>query len=518
MPPPDPKPVVAVAGATGFVGKALLRELRDDYRLIGLTRSPTRAAQGDDSGVEWRHCDLFSMSQVEAALEGVDFAIYLVHSMLPNARLTQASFVDLDVLLADNFARAAEANGVRQILYLGGIRPDGDDEELSRHLRSRLEVEAVLGGRATPTTALRAGLIVGAGGSSMRVLVNLVRRLPLMVLPSWTASKSAPIAIQDVVRALRRCLGDPATYDHHFDLGGPEAMSYREMMERTAEALGVRRPMLPTPFFSPRLSTKWVATFAGVPGELVGPLIESLEHSVLPAPNWLNEWIQATGPRPFEEALARAIDEEGRPVENPRARLIRSDERKIREAATVRSVQRLPLPKERGAAWATDEYMRWLPRFMWPLLRVDVEGPVVEFRLRLLGTLLLQLTHRRAGSRHDRQLLEITGGALAKVEPSHQGRLEFREVLRGRALMAAIHDFRPKLPWYLYNLTQALAHLLVMKAFGWHLGRIGGPAAPATAHDRAAAPPGRGAAPTLAADRGESVGRGSLSAGRASTR
>jgi len=469
----DRRPVVAVAGATGFVGKNLLVALREQYRVIGLTRSPTRAAQKDDSGIEWRHCDLFSMGQVEAALEGVDYAIYLVHSMLPTARLTQASFLDLDVLLADNFARAAEHEGVKQILYLGGIRPADDD--LSRHMLSRLEVEAVLGARNVPTTALRAGLIVGPGGSSMRVLVNLVRRLPVMVLPSWTASESAPIAIEDVVRAIERCLGNPDTYDQHFDLGGPDSMSYREMMKRAADVLDVKRPMLDTPFFSPRFSTAWVATFAGVPRALVGPLIESLKHSVLPEPNWLNDWLHDTDPRTFEDALERSIREDGKPVKNPRAKLVESDKSKIREAATVRSVQRLPLPEDTDAGWATDEYMRWVPRFMWPLLAVTVDGPVVEFKVRVLGTVLLQLTHNREKSRHDRQLLEITGGKLAKVDGAYEGRLEFREVNRGRALIAAIHDFRPSLPWYIYNLSQALVHLLVMKAFGWHLGKVAGP-------------------------------------------
>ncbi|HJL15893.1 MAG TPA: NAD-dependent epimerase/dehydratase family protein [Sandaracinaceae bacterium LLY-WYZ-13_1] len=465
----DPRPVVAVAGATGFVGKRLLAALNGAYRVIGLTRSPTRAAQ-EDPHVEWRHCDLFSMSEVEAALEGVDYAIYLVHSMLPNARLTQASFVDLDVLLADNFARAAEHQGVEQILYLGGIRPD--DARVSRHLASRLEVERVLAGRATPTTALRAGIVVGPGGSSLRVLVNLVRRLPLMVLPSWTESKSAPIAIEDVVRAVQRCLGDPDAYDQAFEIGGPEAMSYREMMQRTADELGVRRVMIPTPVFSPRLSARWVATVARVPPELVGPLIESLEHTVLPETNWLNDWLQATGTRSFEDALRASIDEDGRPLDNPRQRLVKSDVPKIRESRTVRSVQRLPLPDGADGAWAMDEYLRWLPRFMWPFIVVAVSGANVEFRLRFLGTLLLRLVHDYRASRLDRQLLMITGGVLADVRDRLRGRLEFREVLGGEALIAAIHDFRPTLPWYLYNLSQALVHLWVMTSFRRHLRRL----------------------------------------------
>lgn len=476
----DGRPVVAVAGATGFVGTALLEALADEYRLVGLTRSPTRAAAEDGKGIEWRHCDLFSPEQVEEALEGVDYAIYLVHSMLPNARLLQAQFVDLDVLLADNFARACAKHGVEQILYLGGIRPDTSD--MSRHLASRLEVERTLASYATPITALRAGIVVGPGGSSMRVLVNLVRRLPMMILPSWTASRSAPIAIEDVVRCVRRCLGDPEAYGRHFEIGGPDVMSYREMMERTAAHLGVTRVMVPTPVFSPRLSTRWVATVAAVPTELVGPLIESLEHSVVPESNALNDWLQRAEPRTFEEALSSSVDDAGHPLDNPRTELVRSDGAKIRRARTVRSVQRLPLPPNTDSVWVRREYMRWLPRFMWPFLLVAVEGDVVEFRVRLIGLVLLQLTCV-PNDHAEREHLNITGGVLAHVDEDYQGRLEFREILDGEAVIAAIHDFRPTLPWWLYNMTQALVHLLVMTAFGWHLARVE-PQLPETVEER----------------------------------
>lgn len=460
--------MVGIAGATGFVGKSIIDRLAGRYRIVGLTRSPTRAAQRDDR-VEWRHCDLFSLRQVERALEGVDFAIYLVHSMLPTARLTQADFVDLDLLLADNFARAAAKNGVQQIVYLGGIRPDG--ATMSRHLQSRLEVEEALAGRSVPTTALRAGLVVGPGGSSMTVLLKLVKRLPVMVLPSWTRSKSAPIAIRDVVRAVDRCLGDPDTYGRHFELGGPETITYREMMDRAAQRLGVTRRMIPTPFFSPGLSTHWVSLITGAPTELVGPLIESLEHSVVPEDNWLNDWLQETGTTSFDEAVDASLDAEGRPHANPRRAMVRSDVKRIKEARTVRSVQRLPLPPGRDATWTAESYMRWLPVFLWPLLRVVVEGPTVEFRVRLFGLVLLRLRHSSDDSNSDRELLFITGGALAHVDDTYCGRLEFREALNRTAIIAAIHDFRPTLPWYIYNLTQAQAHLLVMRAFGWHLAR-----------------------------------------------
>jgi hypothetical protein len=244
------------------------------------------------------------------------------------------------------------------------------------------------------------------------------------------------------------------------------------MMERTAEILGLRRPMFPVPVFSTALSKKWVATIAGVSEALVGPLIESLGHSLVPEDNWLQRWLAEDGLTTFDQALEASLDEAGAPVKNPRHGLVRSDERKIRKASTVRSVQRLPLPAGAGAGWATDEYMRWLPRFVWPFLKVVVEGPVVKFFVRFTPLVLLELTHTPAASRPDRQLMIITGGLLARVDEAFLGRLEFREVIDRQWLMAAIHDFRPALPWYVYNWTQAVVHIVVMRAFGWHLGAI----------------------------------------------
>ncbi|MGF1508164.1 MAG: NAD(P)H-binding protein [Myxococcota bacterium] len=461
------RPKVAIAGATGFVGHALRVALLDQYEVVGLTRSPTRASMTDADGVVWRHCDLFSMHQVEEALHGVDYAIYLVHSMLPSARLTQADFVDLDLLLADNFARAAEKNGVRQILYLGGIRPN--DEHLSRHLESRLEVEATLAGRATPVTSIRAGIIIGPGGSSMTMMINLVRRLPAMILPKWTASESAPVAIQDVVRATRRCLGDEEAFGQSYEIGGPEVMTYREMLDRTGRALKVKRPAVGVPVFSAYLSRRWVSMVTGASDALVGPLIESLRHSVVPESNQLQEWLVKDAV-PFDDALGASLDDEGRALPNPRRQIRAGDREKLKEAKTVRSVQRMVMPRQLDARWVAAEYMRWLPRFVWPFLlcRVSHSG-VVRFYLRILGICVLELTHAPERSEPDRQLFRITGGVLVRLSSEYQGRFEFREVLRSRWIIAAIHDFQPRLPWYIYNFTQALVHLWVMRGFGRHL-------------------------------------------------
>jgi len=468
---PSDRPTVAIAGATGFVGTAVRAALADDYNIIGLTRSPVRARVYDEQHPTetWRHCDLFEPYAVSDALDGADYAIYLVHSMLPSSRLTQGSAADLDLLLADNFARAAEAQGIKQILYVGGLIPE--NTPLSDQLASRLEVENTLRSSAVPMTALRAGLIVGPGGTRLRMLLNLVRRLPVMVLPSWTEAITQPIAIDDVVRALKHALGQPEQFRGHFDIGGPEVMTYRETLERTARVLGLNRTLLTTPVTAPSLSKLWVRTFGGVPGALVGPIIDSLRHDVRVEDNPLQRWLEPDL-QSFDTALQAAVTDAGRPHPNPRQDLRDADDAVIRTDSVVRSVQRLPLPPGFTAKDVAKEYMRWLPKFGWPFLHCDVDGKQVRFCIRGLGIALLELTFAADRSPTGRQLFHVKGGLLADMTNHHEGRLEFRRALNGACAIGAVHDFAPQLPWYVYNATQALAHLWVMSGFGRHLARV----------------------------------------------
>ncbi|WP_251953761.1 NAD(P)H-binding protein [Salinibacter ruber] len=466
------RPTVAIAGATGFVGTALRDALRDAYDVVGLTRSPVRARAnaGPASAEEWQHADLFDPYAVQDGLEGADYAIYLVHSMLPSARLTQGQVADLDLLQADNFARAAEAEGVDQILYLGALIPE-DKSPLPSPLRRRLEMEEVLGSTSVPLTTLRAGLIVGAGGTWLSMLLNLVRRLPVMVLPSWTRAETQPIALRDVVRGLEKSLGNPETYEATYDVGGPEAMSYHEMLLRTADVLGLRRRTTTVPMESPRLSKLWVWLFGSVPWALVTPVIDSLRFQTRVQPNEMHRWLQNDA-LSFEGALEASVDARGHPLPNPRDDLREQEDAVIRDQSVVRSVQRMPCPPEFTARDVADEYLRWLPRLGWPMLQVHVEhGRVAHFELRPIGT-LLKLRFAADRSPEGRQLFFVTGGLLAQGDGERSGRLEFRQVLGGEAVLAAIHDFSPRLPWYVYNSTQALAHLVVMWGFRQHLERL----------------------------------------------
>lgn len=467
----DARPTVTMAGATGFVGTALRHALVPDYRIIGLTRSASRPLGLDPvSGTTWQRCDLFSLIDMERALKGADYAIYLVHSMIPSARLCQGSFADLDLIMADNFARAARTCGVKQIIYLGGLVPRS--AHLSPHLASRLEVEHALGSGTAALTALRAGLIVGPGGSSFRIIINLVRRLPVMVLPKWALTLTQPIAIDDVVRAVRLVLGQPAYYGGHYDIGGPDIMTYRRMLEHTAQVLGRRRMMVNVSTLSVTPSAFWVSLLGGASRKLVGPLVDSLSYPMVAEKNPLLDEI-LRGAKSFPVALRESIDDRGRLIPNPRDHLRQVDDRVIRRAKRVRSVQRLPLPQSFTARMVTEEYYRWLPTLVRPLLRCDVrEDGKLCLSLGFTHWLLVEFSHAPTRSSEDRQLFYITGGTLARTHDNEKGRIEFREMLDRRWVLAAIHDYSPMLPWYVYSSTQALVHLLVMRRFGKHLGKI----------------------------------------------
>ena len=453
------KEKVAIAGATGFIGRWFIEQYKHKYDIIALSRRQMQPSQ-DEDGVEWRQVELYSLSSTEAALQGADYAIYLVHSMQPSTRLNQGSFDDTDLLLADNFVRSAEKNGLKQIIFLGGILPS-KDYSFSRHLRSRYEVEQTLSSSSVPLTALRAGVIVGPGGSSFSIIEKLVRRLPVMLCPKWTLSRSQPISLQDTLRVIDFCLGNEDYYNDAFDIGGPEAITYIDMMRTVARLLGKKRFIKPVPVFSLGLSKLWVATFADSSTTLVSPLIESLRHELLARPNRLMEHFP--DPDSFEVAARRALFAKDEVPPLPA-----NEKPPQTERNTVRSVQRLPNPEGCSAVWVARRYQTWLPRFFRYLLRVKQEGEVSTFSI--AGIPLLQLQFIKDRSDLDRQLFYIIGGRLVKRRD--YGWLEFRTVLEGRYMIAAIHEFVPTLPWFVYVVSQALAHLFVMHQFGRYLEKV----------------------------------------------
>lgn len=454
---------VAVAGASGFVGRALLASLEPDHRVIALGRG---VREPDPSGPEWRSCDLYSLSAVESGLAGAEVAVYLVHSMMPSARLVQADFQDLDLILADNFARAAARNGVSRIVYLGGLLPE--EGELSPHLASRREVEEALGAHGVPVTSVRAGLVIGEGGSSLEILCKLVQRLPVMLCPSWTGSRMQPIALEDVVAVLRYAVDHPDTAGRVAEVGGPEVLTYRELMAVTARVLGRRRLMLPVPFLSPRLSRLWVTLFSGKSRALVEPLVESLRHEMVVADPWIQERMGRPG-RSVVDALSAALEGAGPERVEPPPRLPAPA-----VPSTARSVQRLPVPAGASAPAVAAEYVAWLPRLLRFVLRAERDGDRAEFFLPVSRKPALVLSYRRDRSEPSRAVLAVAGGWLVRATvETVEGlpRLEFRLTPDGKHVIAAVHDFHPRLPWWLYRWTQALVHLWVMRRFGRHLVR-----------------------------------------------
>ena len=462
------RPRVAVTGASGYIGNAFVERFRERYEIVGLSRTE-RPSHPERGPARWRECDLYNLRQVEDALEGCDVAIYLVHSMSPSARLTQANFADIDLILADNFARGAAKVGVKHILYVGGLLPsDEDEDELSKHLASRKEVEDALGGHGVPVTALRAGLVVGPGGSSFQILQRLVARLPIMLCPAWTRTETHPIALDDLVELLGRCIDAPEVRGKVWDVGGPNTTTYLEMIADVAALMGRRRLLFPVRWFSPGLSRLWVSLITGYPRALVRPLVQSLEHRMVPRDRALQAHFGLAG-TPWQEAARDAFAESTTARNTSTRAQRRVARRSFRAERTVRSVQRLPRPQGADAQWVAAEYLRWLPRFMRPVLSTEREGDRVDIKFRLMRRPLLALRFAPDRSSPDRALFRVEGGILA-TKPA-RGRLEFRLAPNGLDLIAAIHEFVPRLPWYLYVVTQAIAHLFVMWRFGVHLAR-----------------------------------------------
>ncbi len=457
---------IAIAGASGFVGSWLLRELGSQHRWVGLSRSE-RVSEDDQIG--WRQADLFSLPNLTKALEGARVGIYLVHSMLPSSRLVQGSFADLDLLLADNFVRAAEAAGVEHIIYLGGLIPD-DDDSLSDHLASRQEVEKVLRSRSLPVTVLRSGLIYGRGGSSIRILLQLVRRLPVMVLPRWTRQLTQSTDVRDVARAVELCISEDRFRGGTWDIASHAPMTYRDMILRSAEVLGMRPKTVDVPVNFIGLSKLWVATISQTSPRLVNPLLASLRHSMVAKDNALLQEL-LPGAIPFEESVRDSVDAEGNPVGYPEPSQRRHKRKKLREARRVRSVQRMPLPKHWSAQQAADAYGQWLTRTSATIINVQQsEDGTLRFLWRWPRISMLELHPSDFTRDHEyRRVFYIRGGLLTRTETLPHGRFEFRVVEEGKAVIAAIHEYSPRLPWWIYQFTQAQIHLLVMRAFARHL-------------------------------------------------
>ena len=290
-----------VTGATGYVGSRLLRRLVAEGRPVrALARRPELLTE-----VDVVTGDLLTGAGLEEALEGCSTAYYLVHSMEPATG--NGSFAGRDRQMATSFAEAAAHAGVERIVYLGGIVPR--DRALSPHLSSRLEVEEILLSAVPASTALRASIVIGAGSSSFRILVRLVERLRLLPLPAWRDNRTQPIDERDVVELLARTPQVPEAAGRSLDAAGPDVMTYGDMIERIAEAMGVGRvPLGFNRSLTPPASAM-VAAVTGQPLELVRPLMESLESDLLPRDPDEASRLYGLRLHPFQRALDHALAE-----------------------------------------------------------------------------------------------------------------------------------------------------------------------------------------------------------------
>ena len=446
------KKTLAVAGATGFIGRWFIETYKHQYNIIALSRKKI-STQNDI--VEWRMVDLFSISSSVNALQGVDYALYLVHSMQPSTRLNQGNFEDTDLLLADNFSRAAETCKLKHIVYVGGILPK-DDLNISKHLKSRFEVEQVLASRSTPLTAVRAGIIIGPGGSSFRIVKRLVQNLPIMACPKWTKSKNQPVDLRIALKSIEQIFGDEKFFNLPIEIGGSEIVTYMDILKITAKEMKRKRWIFSIPFFSLGMSKLWVGLFSGSNKNFVSPLIESLRHDMT-----LKTSISLKNLPSFtlKETIKRASDSTITIPMAPKGIAQTKDKN------TVRSVQRIANPARKTAEWVAQSYPIWLSKIFNKVIEAEEQNNLLKFKL--LGLTLLQLEYIKNRSDKNRQLFYITGGYLTKR--TNRGWLEFRSILDDNYIITAIHEFVPRLPWVIYKFTQAKAHLLVMKKFEKHL-------------------------------------------------
>jgi uncharacterized protein YbjT (DUF2867 family) len=292
---------VLVTGATGFIGKRLVSALTDEgFQVRAMVRRPEAVShQAVDAVV----ADLLEPLSLDAALAGVDTAYYLVHSMAAG----RALFERRDRQAARNFTAAADRAGVRRVIYLGGLGETGGG--LSGHLASRREVAEILRSGNFSTTVLRAAIIIGASGASFEIIKALVDRLPVMITPRWVSTRCQPIAVRDVIRYLVGCLREERTGGGVFDIGGPEILSYRDMMERFARLRGKRLLIVPVPLLTPKLSSYWVGLVTPVKPSISMPLIEGLRNEVVCRDTRLRELLPFLL-TPLDEALRHALEEE----------------------------------------------------------------------------------------------------------------------------------------------------------------------------------------------------------------
>ena len=270
--------------------------------VTGLVRDTGRAQDLAAQGVQLHQGDVLDAASIRGAGEGADVAYYLVHGM---GRGSYGDFTQRERTAASNFARMAKKEGVERVIYLGGL-----GEPASKHLRSRHETSRILGAEGPPLTYFRAAMVVGAGSESYRTLRYLVQRLPVMIAPAWLSTPTQPIGADDTVEYLALAAETPEAADREVQIGGPDVLSYGEMLDRMAGALGIRRrPKIAVPLLSPTLSSHWIGLVTPVDAAVARPLVEGLMVTTVVTDPSGTELFEVR-PIGVDEALRRALAED----------------------------------------------------------------------------------------------------------------------------------------------------------------------------------------------------------------
>ena len=293
-----------VTGATGFIGGRLANALADDgWQVRALVRDRRRAGALEERGIELFEGDVLDAGSLRGAGEGAEVAYYLVHGM---GRGGEGDFEERERRAARNFAEMASDEGVGRVVYLGGL----GDRPTSKHLRSRAQTAEILAEHGPPLTYFRAAMVVGAGSESYRTLRYLVQRLPAMIAPSWLSTPTQPIAAEDVIDYLSRAPDLPGSKGREVQIGGPDVLSYGDMLDRMAYALKTNpRPRVPVPFLTPRLSSLWIGLVTPVDAGVARPLIEGLSTQTTVTDGSAAREFDVE-PTPFTEALQLALEQD----------------------------------------------------------------------------------------------------------------------------------------------------------------------------------------------------------------
>lgn len=432
---------ILLTGASGYIGSHLMNKLKDNYEIIAISRNIEN--KSNEQNVTWKAADLFDLNEITEVMEDIDIAIYLVHSMMPSAKLTQASFEDMDALLADNFAKAASYNKVQHIVFMSGLIPNTN--ELSPHLRSRLECEQILGSYGVPVSTLRAGLIIGSKGSSYPILKKLVERLPGLLLPKWAYNITLPVAIDDVIDGLYKIVERNPNENESIDIGGPSHMTYKDLFKQTAEVLDKRLPTIDLLIIPIWLSKYWVKLISGVPKEMVYPLMDSLIHDMIRNDENIVKDI-SIGKIEYKESVRNALEEETKTQKKG----------KSSRKSDIKDVNMIQL---------AESYANFLNRITLNVVNSDFNEDNFTISVPCLNKDLLLLSKDFKASNNERILYRIVGGDFASDSDGGNARLEFRRLPNSDACIIALQEYEPTLPWWVYKYTQAKVHKSVMNLF-----------------------------------------------------